>query len=197
MEKSGGGGSGGRSAEIVTRCAAVTWRWRIGERGVGTRQPFKLTSTYDSRSLLDPDPRRESPVVFCGFDCARSRNGAREARCGSRRRRETHPRRPRCGIPSWFGNRPAAWPGCSGTRHSAPRRNFSASGYKFTITPCTMKDGPSWGPLARYRRCGPAGGTDLPCTVRSSPRSDGSRRLRFVIDLPPNQLGPSWRKKAG
>jgi hypothetical protein len=91
--------------------------------------------------------------------------------------------------------------GVAGLLWDAPQRAKTelqcASAYKFTITPCTMKDGPSWGPLARYRRCGPAGGTDLPCTVRSSPRSDGSRRLRFVIDLPPNQLGPSWRKKAG
>jgi hypothetical protein len=30
---------------------------------------------------------------------------------------------------------------------------------------------------------------------RSLPRSDGSSTVRFVVDLPANQLGPGWRRK--
>jgi hypothetical protein len=176
--------SGGASTKSAPRAC----------RTVGTRQPFKLTSTYDSRSLLDPDPSRGSPVVplRLGLCALAKRISQLDADLADRER-------PICDALAveslrGFGNRPAAWPGCSRTRHSAPRRNFSASGYKFTITPCTTKDGPSWGRWPD-RRCGPAGGTDLPGTVRSSPRSDGSRTLRFVVDLPANHLGPGWRKK--
>lgn len=31
----------------------------------------------------------------------------------------------------------------------------------------------------------------------SRPRSDGSRTIRFVVDLPPCHRGPGWRRKAG
>jgi hypothetical protein len=37
-------------------------------------------------------------------------------------------------------------------------------------------------------------GTDFTATVASDPRSDGSR-TRFVVDLPPNQLGPAGAGK--
>jgi hypothetical protein len=32
---------------------------------------------------------------------------------------------------------------------------------------------------------------------RSHPRSSGSSTWTFTVDLPPNQLGPGWRRKAG
>jgi hypothetical protein len=38
---------------------------------------------------------------------------------------------------------------------------------------------------------------DFPTAVRFLEQSDGSRKIRFVVDLPPNQLGPGWRRKAG
>ena len=36
---------------------------------------------------------------------------------------------------------------------------------------------------------------DLPTSVPTHPRLNSSRTARFVVDLPPNQLGPGWRDK--
>ena len=79
------------------------------------------------------------------------------------------------------------------------RHHLNQTGVRFIVSPVSDK-GRSF-----LRAAGSAillGGlfnreVDLSASDASHPRSSGSSTWTFTVDLPPNQLGPGWRRKAG
>jgi hypothetical protein len=102
-------------------------------------------------------------------------------------------------IPTWVR---AQLEDAAGLLREGPERakaEFHRLGIRFTVHPVHDE-----GPRAFLRAEG-AGNFEhlafsryapLTTTDRSLPQAAGSRTARFIVDLPANQLGPGWRRRA-